>query len=76
MQGSCGLYVRLPWHKSVDNMILRIYQGELNSKEEYNIKQLSLLGDNFAVMLNDGSFKFFLLTDNLVEVLENKNENV
>jgi len=57
-------------------MIIKIYHSELNSKEEFNIKQLSLMGDNFAVVLEDGSFKFFSLTDNLVEVLEGNDANI
>ena len=48
----------------------------MNTKEEFDIKQLSLMGDNFAVMLNDGSFKFFALTDNLVEVVEGNNADI
>ena len=57
-------------------MIIKIYHSELNAKEEFNIKQLSLMGDNFAVVLEDGSFKFFSLTDNLVEVLEGNDANI
>lgn len=34
------------------------------------------MGDNFAVVLEDGSFKFFSLTDNLVEVLEGNDANI
>ena len=44
-------------------MVLTIYHSEMNLKEEFNIKQLSLMGDNYAVVLDDGSFKFFSLND-------------
>ena len=54
-------------------MKMKIYNSQLDDKDEFTIKQFSMVGDSLAVVLSNGEFKFFDNPKCLIEIVEESN---
>lgn len=48
----------------------------MDSKTKYDIKQISIINENYGLLFRDGSFKLFSVKDTLIEIFEDKNAHL